>query len=96
MFFFCFFFHIYYDAYRMRKGYIILHFKYICLICFIFIFVLYCLNNIYDLYFIWRHIKYVTGPPNNFFLENALKKNNEFFLIFFLFESTIFRVNNGK
>ena len=37
------------------------------------------------------------GPPNNFlFLENALKKTTEYFLKFFLFESTILPVNNGK
>ena len=37
------------------------------------------------------------GPPNNFFLENALKKTTEYFLKFrFLFESTILPVNNEK
>ena len=39
---------------------------------------------------------YLKGPPNYFFL-NALKKSTEYFLKFlFLFESTIFRINNGK
>ena len=40
---------------------------------------------------------YVHGPPNAFFLENALKKATEYFLKYlFLFESTILPVNNGK
>ena len=37
------------------------------------------------------------GPPNTFFLENALKKSTEYFLKFlFLFENTILPVNNRK
>ena len=37
------------------------------------------------------------GPPNTFFLENALKKTTEYFLKFlFLFERTILSINNGK
>ena len=40
----------------------------------------------------------VQGPPNTFlFLENPLKKINEYFLKFpFLFENTILPINNGK
>ena len=39
---------------------------------------------------------YIQGPPNTFFLENALKKTSECFLKFiFLFVSTILPVNNG-
>ena len=44
--------------------------------------------------FIHPHIQ---GPPNTFFLENALEKTTEYFPKFlFLFESTILPVNNGK
>ena len=40
---------------------------------------------------------YVQGPPNTYFLENALKKATEQVLKFnFLIESTIPPVNNGK
>ena len=40
---------------------------------------------------------FIQGPPINFFFENALKKLlNNFLNFFFLFESTILPVNNGK
>ena len=43
------------------------------------------------------NINHTTGPPNTFFLENALKKTVEYFRKFlFLFESTILPVNNRK
>ena len=39
----------------------------------------------------------IQGPPNIFFLENALKKAKKIFSqIPFLYESTILLVNNGK
>ena len=42
----------------------------------------------------WNLTLHIKGPPNTFFLENALKKTTEYFLKFiFLFESTILPVN---
>ena len=40
------------------------------------------------------NINHTTGPPNTFFMENALKRTTEYFHKFlFLFESTILPVN---
>ena len=50
----------------------------------------------------WKTIfsRFLTGPPNTIFLENALKKLLNIFSIFFFFlillESTILPVKNGK
>ena len=66
----------------------------------------YCSENFiidfynFSFYFVMEIQSYrllLKGPPNTFFLENALKINTEYFLKFlFLFESTILPVNNGK
>ena len=54
-------------------------------------------NRIYLMFSMIKKIAIVQGPPNTFFLENALKETTEYFLKFrFLFENTIHPFNIGK